>query len=66
MYESARANIMKYLDKDPFAVDDLNEDSLSTEDLAIFYMYRIVEYLKENQDIIVNSITLAWTYSVNN
>lgn len=57
---------MKYLDKDPFAVDDLNEDSLSTEDLAIFYMYRIVEYLKENQDIIVNSITLAWTYSVNN
>lgn len=64
--QSARMNIMKYLNKDPFAVDDINEDVLTTEELAIFYMYRIIEYLKETQDIIVKSITLAWVYSINN
>ena len=62
----ARANIMKYLNKDPFAVDDINEDNLTIEELASYSMFRVIEYLKENNDIIVNSITLAWVYSINN
>lgn len=53
LLQAARTNIMKYLNKDPFAVDDINEDFLSTEELATYYMYRVVEYLKETQDIII-------------